>query len=65
MQQAMQQIQGMAQAGNSPDMIMSNLEKNYPQLQNNQMWKGLKGKSPQEIEQYSINLINSLGIFNK
>lgn len=61
--QVMQQVQGMAQAGNSPDTILGWMEQNHPTLKNNNIFQGLKGKSPAGIEEYAGNLVKTLGIF--
>jgi hypothetical protein len=54
----------MAQAGNSPQVIMDMLEKQHPSVREQQIWQSLKGKSPNEIEDYAKNLVQSLGLTN-
>ena len=57
------------QAGNTPAQIMDMMEEWAPgakeKLMGNQMWQGLKGKSPDEINTYANNLIGTLGLFKK
>jgi hypothetical protein len=50
-------------ASPSPGSVINLLENWNPKvkggLHNNQIWQGLKGKSPQEIEAYAANLLKN------
>jgi len=59
-----QKMMQMAQGGNSSDAIMDEVEKVYPQLRGNDIWKNQRGKSGAEIKQFANNFINSTGILN-
>lgn len=54
-----QQLTGMSQQGMQPNQIIDNMLQSNP---NNQFLQAVKGKSPEEIQQYAQNLIQSMGM---